>query len=319
MPNFKDINYSRILLPLVQKVLDNYKHDKTETILTGPLARGDAQKIRTHLDYLDANFNFTDMKLYYHIHTKRCKHAEGEMHEYVERAIELKIPEIAITDHIPLPENFDAAHRMAEDELEEYMSDIDKMNARYPEITIRSGIEADYYEGFEEYLDHKCRQFNFDIVILSVHFIKDWPKNNWVFSYYFPDRPMAQIYSDYLQALKRGINTGLFDIVGHLDLIKGEDAPLLSTNKGELFDIFDCVKKQSMAVEINTSGLRKDIGETYPDLNLLPYLEQSGIPVTLGSDAHKPEHVGYKFDYIENLLINYPRLTLHTLHERIMQ
>ena len=65
-----------------------------------------------------------------------------------------------------------------------------------------------------------------------------------------------------------------------------------------------------MAVEINTSGLRKDINETYPNLNLLPYMEKEGVPVTFGSDAHKPEQVGYRFETIENELSNYPKISI---------
>ncbi|MCD4692171.1 MAG: PHP domain-containing protein, partial [Calditrichales bacterium] len=53
----------------------------------------------------------------YHIHTKLCKHARGEMEEYVEQALRIGLKEIAFTDHIPLPDNFDIAHRMAYHEL----------------------------------------------------------------------------------------------------------------------------------------------------------------------------------------------------------
>ncbi|MEJ2543176.1 MAG: histidinol-phosphatase HisJ, partial [Calditrichaceae bacterium] len=251
----------------------------------------------------------------YHIHTKRCKHAEGEMREYVEKTIELQISEIAFTDHIPLPDNFDSAHRMALNELEDYLNDIKTLQDQYPEIKIHTGIEADFYDGFEEFLYQTCQRFNFDISIMSVHFIKGWPKNNWVFSYYFPNRPIQEIYSDYLQALKKGINTGLFDIVGHLDLIKDEDFPLLKTNKSELLDVLKCVKTQSMAVEINTSGLRKEINDTYPNLNVLPILDKYQIPVTFGSDAHKPEQVGFQFETIEQELSNYPNIKVANITE----
>lgn len=246
----------------------------------------------------------------YHIHTNRCKHAKGEIYEYVEKAIQLQISEIAFTDHIPLPDDFDISHRMAYSELESYLKDIETLRNKYPEIKIHAGIEADYYDGFEEFLNQTFQRFNFDVTIMSVHFIKDWPKNNWVFSYYFPDRSIQEIYSDYLQVLKRGINTGLFDIVGHLDLIKDENFPLLDTNKLELLEILKCVKNKSMAVEINTSGLRKEINETYPNLNILPFLEEYDIPITFGSDAHKPEQVGFQFKVVEKTVLNYANLRI---------
>ena len=154
---------------------------------------------------------------------------------------------------------------------------------------------------------------------MSVHFIKGWPKHNWVFSYYFPNRPIHEIYSDYLQALKRGINTGLFNIVCHLDLIKDEAFPLLDANKTELLNVLECVKKHSMAIEINTSGLRKEIKETYPNLNLLPLLEEYKIPITFGSDAHKPEQVGFQFEYVEKALSNYPNIRYATITEDVLK
>ena len=249
----------------------------------------------------------------YHIHTKRCKHAIGEMREYVEKAIQIHIPEIAFTDHIPLPDDFDIAHRMSCDELEDYLNDIEKLRNDFPEIKIHTGIEADYYDGFEEFLYQTFKRFNFDVTIMSVHFIKGWPKNNWVFSYHFPNRPIQEIYFDYLQSLKKGIHTGLFNIVGHLDLIKDEDFTLLDTNKSDLLDVLQCVKNQSMAVEINTSGLRKEINETYPNLNILPFLEKYDIPITFGSDAHKPEQVGYQFENVEKRLLNYPKIRVASI------
>ena len=123
-----------------------------------------------------------------HIHTKLCKHAEGEVFEYVEKAILRGITEIAFTDHIPLPDNFDIAHRMALNEMESYARWIDHAKKKYPEIIIRFGIEADYYEGLEEYTEKFLSQFNFDIVIMSVHFLRHWPEGNWVFDYNFPGK-----------------------------------------------------------------------------------------------------------------------------------
>ena len=77
-----------------------------------------------------------------HMHTKLCKHAEGDLFEYVEKAILKGVSEIAFTDHIPLPDNFDLAHRMRLSEMEKYARWIQQAQKIYPEITIRYGIEA---------------------------------------------------------------------------------------------------------------------------------------------------------------------------------
>jgi len=245
----------------------------------------------------------------YHIHTKRCKHARGEMREYVEQALVLKIPEIAFTDHIPLPDKFDLAHRMAMSELEGYLREIETLQNEYPQIRILSGIEADYYEGFEEFLRRILSQFPFDLIIMSVHFIKGWGETNWVFSYHFPDRPLRDIYSDYLRTLSKGVDTGLFHVLGHLDLIKSADLSILERNLEDVQSLLQRIKKQNMAIEINTSGLRREVAETYPTLQMIPLIRDFNIPLTMGSDAHQPDQVGHCFRQLEEELKPFPKLT----------
>ncbi len=234
----------------------------------------------------------------YHIHTKRCKHATGEPEAYVEQAIRLGLKEIAFTDHIPLPDGFDRAHRMDLNELDDYVIDVLNLQKKYSEIRIRLGIEADFIDGFESFLQKTLTDYPFEIIILSVHFLAHWPKGQWVFKYDFPDKTINEIYSEYLQAVKRGIETGLFNVVGHLDLIKRPGASLLKHNKAEVRDVLMAAKAKNMAVEINTSGLRKAIGETYPHLSFLPLIAEYELAVTLGSDAHAPQQVGFEFEKV---------------------
>ena len=156
----------------------------------------------------------------YHNHTKLCKHADGEIDQYVEHAISIGISEIAFTDHMPLPDNFDIEHRMSEKEMDIYIEWINQVKLKYPEIKILFGIEVDYYEGFEKYTEQFLNNYDFDLVIMSVHFLKKWPEGNWVFNYDFPQKTFDDIYKEYLQTIIKGIKTGLFDVVGHLDLVK---------------------------------------------------------------------------------------------------
>ena len=252
----------------------------------------------------------------YHIHTRLCKHAGGEMEEYVEAAISAGLREMAFTDHIPLPAQFDIAHRMAENELEHYVLEIERLNAAYPEIKIKTGIEADFYDGFEPYLEQILKRFDFDLVILSVHFVHGWPEGNWAFSYHFPQRSLKDIYSDYLQALIRGVKSGLFDIIGHADLVKSAEQSVLQENSADLVQLFMAAAKKNMALEMNTSGWRKDINEPYPDLNMLPLILEAGLPVTLGSDAHQPRQVGFRFSDMEKELRKFDNLELAGFEKR---
>ncbi|MCP4221547.1 MAG: histidinol-phosphatase HisJ [bacterium] len=231
----------------------------------------------------------------YHIHTSLCKHAHGRMEEYVEAAIDMGLTEMCFTDHIPMQGSFDSDHRMSLEELDIYLETTEELRRSYPEISILCGIEADYIEGYERYLEDFLKQYSFDIVIMSVHFIAGWPDGNWVFHFDFPHRTYKEIYHDYLDAMLKGIETGLFDIVGHLDLIKREGRPLLKTNREDVEKIFDAAFQQGMAIEINTSGLRKNIGEIFPAPDIIKGVVKRGIPMTMTSDAHLPKDVGYRF------------------------
>ena len=94
------------------------------------------------------------------------------MEEYVLHAIKTGLDEIAFTDHIPLPDNFDISHRMSTDQIETYIIEIQRLQKEYPQIKILAGIEADFYDGFEGYLTNFLKHYPFDMVIMSVHFIR---------------------------------------------------------------------------------------------------------------------------------------------------
>lgn len=231
----------------------------------------------------------------YHIHTPFCRHAHGNMSDYIESAIEKGIVEVCFTDHIPLPDGFDSSHRMAPEEITAYLEEIMRLREMYPEISILMGIEADYIEGYEKYLEKFLSRYPFDMVIMAVHFIKGWPQNSWVFSYSYTEKTLPRLYHEYFEAMRKGINTGLFDVVGHLDIIKRPRFPVLETNAADIEKILDCVLKKDMSIEINISGLRKSIGETYPSFDVVEKIAEKGIPMIIGSDSHTPQYIGSQF------------------------
>lgn len=245
----------------------------------------------------------------YHLHTKLCKHAKGEIFEYIESAISKGLKEIAFTDHIPLPENFDIQHRMTISEIDYYIESINEAKRRYPEITIRLGIEADYYEGFEEFIYNFLNNYDFDLVIMSVHFIKQWPEANWVFDYNFAERSNLDIYKEYINTMINGIQTGLFDIIGHADLIKQPGNSLITLLPEQIEKMLKEAKNMGMALEINTSGYRRKIQESYPGFEWLPTIKEIDIPITIGSDAHDPSQIAMEFNKV------YQALNFHEINK----
>ncbi len=90
-------------------------------------------------------------------------------------------------------------------DADRYFREVERLRARYPELSILCGVEADFYDGFEKTVEEFLGRYPLDLVLLSVHFVRDWPGENWVFDFDFPGRPLAAIYHDYFEALKRGI------------------------------------------------------------------------------------------------------------------
>jgi len=238
----------------------------------------------------------------YHLHTRLCKHAVGNVDEYVISAIDAGLKEIAFTDHIPLPDNFDIAHRMALFEMDKYQEWILKAQEKFPEIKILFGIEADYYQGFETFLSDFLANFDFDLVIMSVHFIASWFPGNWVFDYDFPEKEKSEIFTEYIDTLIAGIETGIFDVVGHADIIKRPGESIFSVTPEKVSQLIGAAKKQNMAIEFNTSSFRKQAGISYPDPDWIPLITEHNIPITLGSDAHAPEQIALNFDRVLRML-----------------
>jgi histidinol-phosphatase (PHP family) len=163
---------------------------------------------------------------------------------------------------------------------------------------------------YESYTEKILKRYDFDLVIMSVHFLQHWPEGNWVFNYAFKDTPLDAVYSDYIRTVSEGIKTGLFDILGHIDLIKKPGDSLLEKIPDEITYLLAAVKAAEMTIEINTSGYRKEVGEPYPGFDWLPLLKKKGIAITTGSDAHAAEQVGLNFGTVYKEL---KRLDFHSL------
>lgn len=235
----------------------------------------------------------------YHLHSHFCRHAEGSLEEYARQALRMGMGEICFTPHLPMdgfrPEIGKDDLRMHEDEFPRYLEELERTRALFPDLVILSGIEADYVEGREEKLSRFLSAHPFDFVLMSVHSVAKWPAGQWVFDFKGDSRPLERIYDDYLEAVLHGVETGLFDCVAHLDLIKQKGRPLLEAHRERVEAIVAECLVRGMSAEINTSGTRKAVGERYPSDDIVRLMKDRGLPLVIDSDAHKPSQVGWGF------------------------
>ena len=232
----------------------------------------------------------------YHVHTARCGHATGAMERYVEHAIEAGLSELGLSDHLFMywlpPDRRDPELGMAEWEHDFYIEDVERCRARYAsDITIRLSTEADFIPGHERELESILRAHDWDYVIGSVHFIGEWGFDDSRNLTGFLDWDIDALYAQYFELVGASAETGLFDTIGHADLVKKfAHRPL--TDQCEAYTRLAArFAAAGVCVEVNTAGLRKPVGEIYPHPDLLRACHAAGVPVTLGSDAHAPNEV----------------------------
>ncbi len=235
----------------------------------------------------------------YHMHTTLCGHASGSIDEYIERAVELGLDEIGFSEHIYLyhlpAERRDPELAMRQEEMSLYISMIEDARQRHSELPIRIGLEADYIPGHEAELDRILNSFQWDYVYGSVHFIGEWGLDDPRYIDDYSKWQIDDLYARYFGLVTDAAKTGLFDIMAHLDLVKkfGYRA------SGDLSDLYHEVAAElagtGVCIEASSGGLRVPAAEAYPHPELLRACHNAGVLATIGSDAHKPEHVGYAF------------------------
>lgn len=230
-----------------------------------------------------------------HNHTALCNHALGEPEEYIQQAIANNTQYFGFSDHAPM--DYDEKYRMKFSQMSEYEQTVKNLKEKYKnDINILLAYEIDYLKG---HMDERVLNAKVDYLIGSVHFIDKWGFDNPEFIGNYKNREIDTIWQEYFDTIKEMAKSGLFDIVGHLDLIKvfnylpKKDVRLIAK------DALKAIKEADMVIELNMAGYRKPTKEAYPSASLMESISELNIPITFSSDAHKPNQVGL---YKEQLL-----------------
>lgn len=232
----------------------------------------------------------------YHIHTKLCGHAVGEPGDYVREALRRGLTEIGFADHMPLLRIRDPELTMHPDELPRYVEMIEDVRSRFGEIEIKLGIEMDYIPGQMDEIWRAAEGYAFDYVYGAVHYIDGWDFGDSRRLSSYRDKDPDHVYRRYFEIFCEAARNGGFDIMAHPDLVKKHGITTELPLGGMYAEAADALAAGNVAIEINTSGLRKTALDIYPALPFLRACAERGVPVTLGSDAHAPGQVGMDFD-----------------------
>ncbi len=251
-----------------------------------------------------------------HNHTILCNHAEGSADEYVQKAIECGVDVFGFSDHAPM--TFDPKYRMGFDDMSRYESMVSDVRKKYRDkIEVLFAYEVDYLPG---HMDERVLNADVDYLIGSVHFIDGWGFDNPEFIGRYEHEDINHIWNAYFKLIEDMANTRLFDIVGHLDLIKVFKFMPTQPIEQIAGKALQAIKDADMALEVNVAGYRKPVEEAYPSKALLQMAYELDIPVTFGSDAHKPEQVGLYYQQATDFArsVGYNECALYRNRQRSM-
>ena len=239
----------------------------------------------------------------YHLHTNFCGHGRGEPADYVRTAIDRGYAEIGFSCHLPKLDVPDPYHAMPRYMLPVYFDKLRALQKEYAgAIRIKIGIEADYLEGYEEMTSYLLAAFPFDYVFGSVHFLDGWHFTSREGRDGYDTMDPAEVFPRYFEEVRKVIETGLFDILSHPDAIRKEYFQPVEPLDEDYARVADLLNEKGMSIEINTAGLRREAGFIYPDRDFLGICLERGVPVTIGSDAHKPDDLGRDFERVREML-----------------
>ncbi len=202
---------------------------------------------------------------------------------------------LAVWDH---PYWTDNAH----DDLDAYCAFV------RDETDLKLGIEADFIPGREERMRDLLEAREWDYVVGSIHFLGDGALDYAKYDVWTSGRSADEVWSTYFRWLGELAATGMFDILAHPDLVKiwgptDAQRPWPEKDLRFYYDLaMEQIAESGIAVEVSTAGLRKPVGEIYPDRAFLEMVADAGNPVALSSDAHTPDILGHEYERAVELL-----------------
>jgi len=236
-----------------------------------------------------------------HLHTDQSPDSDVPVDAYASLAVELGIAELAITDHVDFDSRDPAYEYTTFADRERVVRDAAERWADHG-VAIRFGVELTYHRRWEDDVRAHLARHRYDFTIGSVH---DWPGSPYVRPIgdaWLTGRRLDDIVGPYFEEVAAAARSGLFDTIGHLDVVKRYLHPHVRPSQlAERPDLYEpalrALIESGTALEVNSSGLRHTVAETYPTAAIVAlYVALGGRLVTIGSDAHRSDWFAWRLD-----------------------
>lgn len=229
----------------------------------------------------------------YHVHTKASPDALGSFKEYASIALTHGVEEIGFSDHVMLNGSNDPSSKLQfsmGSHAQEFVAFREEVS-----LPVKLGVEMDFFPSKIKHIEEFLGKHDFDYTIGAVHCIGEWTIDVCSQMMEYERRDVKQVYEDYFVLVRELCSLKIFDILAHLDLIKIFDYRPQTDWSQILDETAEAIASSGICVEINTAGLRRPCKEIYPSEQFLTALQRLGVPIVLGSDAHRPDQLGMDF------------------------
>lgn len=244
-----------------------------------------------------------------HCHS-RFSDGQNSLEEMILRAIDLKIEVLGISDHAPIPFK-KVKWSVPFTSLPLYREEMQTLKEKYKDkITLLMGLEVDYFMGCENHLKETLKIESYDYTIGSVHFFNLMKSDGTTFLGIdsSPDEVLLAIQvaggiekltQNYFDLMLKCARTEQFTFLAHFDLVKKynfKNCYFDETSSWYQDQVYQTLKNISLisevALEINTSAIRKGHFDFYPSKWIVQMIKDLKISLIVNSDAHNIDDLG---------------------------
>lgn len=241
-----------------------------------------------------------------HMHCDFSSDSKASAESMIESAIKLGLKTICFTDHNDYDYPLEDGKVMFSLDLPAYKEKIRKLGQKYSDrIEVLCGVEQGLMKSVADRVNAYPTK-DLDVVIGSSHMVNG---EDPYYEEFWKDKKVVDVINLYYESILENLEScNNFDVYGHIDYVARYIPPYMPKyNEADYYEIIDAILKKIISkdkgIEINMAGFKYGMGNPNPSPWILKrYKELGGEILTLGSDAHKPEHIAYDYQRLPQIL-----------------